>query len=84
MYKAGLPSVHSIPFPGRSATRHTALDDLRFFYRPGKEEVMLHYKIIKDENGEDVYVIDTSGVEILHNTILNKGSAFSYEERELF
>jgi malate dehydrogenase (oxaloacetate-decarboxylating) len=45
---------------------------------------MLHYKIIKDENGEDVYVIDTTGVEILHNPILNKGSAFSMEERELF
>ncbi len=45
---------------------------------------MLHFKINKDENGEDVYVIDISGVEILHNSILNKGSAFSYEERELF
>ena len=45
---------------------------------------MLHFKINKDENGEDIYVIDISGVEILHNSILNKGSAFSYEERELF
>ncbi len=45
---------------------------------------MLHYKIIKDENGEDVYVIDTSGVDILRTSILNKGSAFSLEERELF
>jgi malate dehydrogenase (oxaloacetate-decarboxylating) len=45
---------------------------------------MPHFKIKKDENGEDVYVVDLSGVEILRSSILNKGSAFSLEERELF
>jgi malate dehydrogenase (oxaloacetate-decarboxylating)/malate dehydrogenase (oxaloacetate-decarboxylating)(NADP+) len=45
---------------------------------------MLHYKIYKDESGEEVVEIDTDGMELLHNPILNKGSAFSNEERKLF
>jgi len=34
--------------------------------------------------GEDVYEIDSCGLEILHNPILNKGSAFPLEERRIF
>lgn len=45
---------------------------------------MLRYRIVKDEVGEDVYEIDSCGLEILHNPILNKGSAFPPEERRLF
>jgi len=44
---------------------------------------MLHYRIYKDETGE-VVEIDTDGMELLHNPILNKGSAFSTDERKLF
>jgi malate dehydrogenase (oxaloacetate-decarboxylating) len=45
---------------------------------------MLHYRIYKDESGEEVVEIDTDGIELLHNPILNKGTAFSTEERKLF
>jgi malic enzyme len=45
---------------------------------------MLHYKIYKDESGEEVVEIDTDGMELLHNPMLNKGTAFSTEERKLF
>ena len=45
---------------------------------------MLHYKIYKDESGEEVVEIDTDGMELLHNPILNKGTAFTTEERKLF
>ncbi len=45
---------------------------------------MLRYRIVKDHEGEDVYEIDSCGLEILHNPILNKGSAFPPEERRLF
>jgi len=45
---------------------------------------MLHYKFYKDETGGDVVEIDTEGMELLHNPILNKGSAFTTEERSLF
>lgn len=45
---------------------------------------MLRFKILKDESGEDVYEIDSDGFELLHNPILNKGAAFSKEERKLF
>ena len=45
---------------------------------------MLHYRIYKDEVGEEVVEIDTDGMELLHNPILNKGSAFTSEERKLF
>jgi malate dehydrogenase (oxaloacetate-decarboxylating)/malate dehydrogenase (oxaloacetate-decarboxylating)(NADP+) len=45
---------------------------------------MLHYKIYKDQNGEEVVEIDTDGMELLHNPILNKGTAFTTEERKLF
>jgi malate dehydrogenase (oxaloacetate-decarboxylating)/malate dehydrogenase (oxaloacetate-decarboxylating)(NADP+) len=46
--------------------------------------LMLHYKIYKDEAGNEVVEIDTDGMELLHNPILNKGSAFTTEERKLF
>lgn len=45
---------------------------------------MLHYKIYKDESGEDVVEIDTDGMELLHNPVLNKGTAFTADERKLF
>jgi len=45
---------------------------------------MLRYRIIKDDQGEDVYEVDSSGLEILHNPILNKGSAFPIDERRAF
>ena len=45
---------------------------------------MLHYRIYKDEDGEEVVEIDTDGMELLHNPILNKGTAFTTEERKLF
>ncbi|MDF1526873.1 MAG: NAD-dependent malic enzyme [bacterium] len=45
---------------------------------------MLHYRIYKDESGEEVVEIDTEGMELLHNPILNKGTAFTTEERKLF
>ncbi len=45
---------------------------------------MLHYRIYKDEAGEEVVEIDTDGMELLHNPILNKGTAFTTEERKLF
>ena len=45
---------------------------------------MLHYKILKDEKGNDVYEIDSDGYELLHNPILNKGTAFLEQERKLF
>ena len=45
---------------------------------------MLHYRIYKDESGEEVVEIDTDGMELLHNPILNKGTAFTTEERKLF
>jgi len=45
---------------------------------------MLHFRIRKDDYGEDVCEIDSSGLEILRNTILNKGSAFPLDERKLF
>jgi malate dehydrogenase (oxaloacetate-decarboxylating) len=45
---------------------------------------MLRYKILKDEN-DDIFIdVDSDGYELLHNPILNKGSAFSIEERRLF
>ncbi len=45
---------------------------------------MLRYKISRDEKGNEVFEIDTDGVELLHNPILNKGSAFTHDERRLF
>ncbi|RMG57165.1 MAG: oxaloacetate-decarboxylating malate dehydrogenase, partial [Deltaproteobacteria bacterium] len=45
---------------------------------------MLRFRILKDEKGNDVYEIDSDGYEVLHNPILNKGAAFTYEERRLF
>jgi malate dehydrogenase (oxaloacetate-decarboxylating) len=45
---------------------------------------MLRYKICKDEDGDNVYEVDTDGIELLHNPILNKGSGFTEEERRLF
>ncbi len=45
---------------------------------------MLRYNISKDEKGNEVFEIDTDGVELLHNPILNKGSAFTHDERRLF
>ena len=49
-----------------------------------KEGRMLHYRIYKNESGEEVVEIDTDGTELLHNPILNKGTAFNAEERKLF
>lgn len=45
---------------------------------------MLHYKMLTDESGRIVIEVDFDGFEILHNPILNKGSAFTREERRLF
>jgi malate dehydrogenase (oxaloacetate-decarboxylating)/malate dehydrogenase (oxaloacetate-decarboxylating)(NADP+) len=45
---------------------------------------MLQYKMLTDENGQIVIEVDFDGFEILHNPILNKGSAFTREERRLF
>ncbi len=45
---------------------------------------MLRFKILKDEDGTDVYEIDSDGFELLHNPVLNKGAAFTHEERKLF
>ena len=45
---------------------------------------MLRFRIIKGDQGEDVYEVDSSGLEILHNPILNKGSAFPIDERRAF
>lgn len=45
---------------------------------------MLRFKILKDENGDDVYEIDSDGFELLHNPVLNKGAAFTHDERKLF
>ncbi len=45
---------------------------------------MLHYKMLTDENGQIVIEVDFDGFEILHNPILNKGTAFTLEERRLF
>ncbi|MCJ7501186.1 oxaloacetate-decarboxylating malate dehydrogenase, partial [bacterium] len=45
---------------------------------------MLHYRIYKDESGEEVVEIDTDGLELLHNPTLNKGTAYTPEERRLF
>ena len=45
---------------------------------------MLHYRILKDENDEIFIEVDSDGYELLHNPILNKGSAFPVEERRLF
>lgn len=45
---------------------------------------MLRFKILKDEIGQDVYEIDSGGFELLHNPVLNKGAAFTHEERRLF
>ncbi len=45
---------------------------------------MLHYKMLTDEKGQIVVEVDFDGFEILHNPILNKGTAFTREERRLF
>ncbi|GBE14088.1 MAG TPA: NAD-dependent malic enzyme [Proteobacteria bacterium] len=45
---------------------------------------MLRYHKFRDENGDEVYHVESEGYEILHNSILNKGSAFPLEERKLF
>ena len=45
---------------------------------------MLRYGMIKDENGDVVFSVDSEGAELLHNPILNKGSGFTHEERRLF
>jgi len=45
---------------------------------------MLHYRLLKDENDDIFIEVDSDGYELLHNPILNKGSAFSIEERRLF
>lgn len=45
---------------------------------------MLRYRILKDEDGSDVFEVDSDGFELLHNPILNKGAAFPAAERRLF
>ncbi|MFH1434635.1 MAG: NAD-dependent malic enzyme [Pseudomonadota bacterium] len=45
---------------------------------------MLRYRILKDEDGSDVFEVDSDGFELLHNPILNKGDAFPSAERRLF
>ncbi len=45
---------------------------------------MLRYRITRDTEGNDVFTVDSAGAELLHNPILNKGSAFTHEERRLF
>jgi malate dehydrogenase (oxaloacetate-decarboxylating)/malate dehydrogenase (oxaloacetate-decarboxylating)(NADP+) len=45
---------------------------------------MLHYKMLTDESGQIVIEVDFDGFEILHNPVLNKGTAFTLEERRLF
>ncbi|MHB8762992.1 MAG: NAD-dependent malic enzyme [Deferrisomatales bacterium] len=45
---------------------------------------MPRYRILKDENGEDVFEVDGEGFALLRNPILNKGSAFTQRERQLF
>lgn len=47
-------------------------------------EKMLHYRLLKDEDDDIFIEVDSDGYELLHNPILNKGSAFSIEERRLF
>ncbi len=45
---------------------------------------MPRYRILKDENGQDVFEIDGEGFALLRNPILNKGGAFTQQERQLF
>lgn len=45
---------------------------------------MLHYRILKDEDGDITIEVDSQGYEILHNPMLNKGSGFTIDERRLF
>jgi len=43
---------------------------------------MRPYKILKDKEGNDVIYVTEKGIPLLKNPILNKGSAFSREERD--
>jgi malate dehydrogenase (oxaloacetate-decarboxylating)/malate dehydrogenase (oxaloacetate-decarboxylating)(NADP+) len=51
---------------------------------PREGTAMLQYKILKDENDDIVIEVDSDGFALLHNPILNKGSAFTLDERRLF
>ncbi len=45
---------------------------------------MPHYRVYRDPLGEQIVELDTEGVELLHNPVLNKGTAFTRDERRLF
>lgn len=45
---------------------------------------MSHYQIKHDENNNPIFEIDQAGSDILHNPLLNKGTAFTADERKEF
>jgi malate dehydrogenase (oxaloacetate-decarboxylating) len=44
----------------------------------------MHYKPVKDKNGELILKVRRGGQHLIHDPLLNKGTAFTGEERELF
>ncbi|MBI5813999.1 MAG: NAD-dependent malic enzyme [Nitrospinae bacterium] len=45
---------------------------------------MSHFDIKRDTNGEEYIDVDQSGTDLLYNHLLNKGTAFSEDERHEF
>lgn len=54
------------------------------FYIKTRVWGMSHYEIITDESGAVSLQIDQKGADLLHNPLLNKGTAFSERERHEF
>jgi malic enzyme len=45
---------------------------------------MGHFVRTRDENGDEFIGVDLNGSDLMHHPLLNKGTAFSGEEREVF
>lgn len=45
---------------------------------------MKEYRVVRDAGGEEYLEVEGRGVALLHDPLLNKGSAFTAEEREAF
>ena len=44
----------------------------------------MHYKPVRDKNGELIIKVGRGGQHLIHDPLLNKGTAFLEDEREAF